>query len=110
MDSPIRDSAISSWETDDWRSATIARIGEKRWKGLYSIASIVGFVLIVAGYGIARANATWLWVSPVGVRHLTGVLTAVDDAVQVAEDPADRHRSSPAPSFAGGPASSPAAS
>ncbi|MGS0893881.1 NnrU family protein [Burkholderia stagnalis] len=62
---------------DDWRSATIARIGEKRWKGLYSIASIVGFVLIVAGYRIARANATWLWVSPVGVRHLTGVLTAV---------------------------------
>lgn len=62
---------------DGWRSAMIARIGEKGWKAGYSIASIVGFVLIVRGYGIARESATLLWVSPVGVRHLTGVLTAV---------------------------------
>lgn len=62
---------------DGWRSATIARIGEKGWKAGYSIASIVGFVLIVRGYGVARENATLLWVSPVGVRHLTGMLTAI---------------------------------
>ncbi|KML47657.1 NnrU [Burkholderia cepacia] len=62
---------------DGWRSAMIARIGEKGWKAGYAIASIVGFVLIVRGYGIARESATQLWVSPVGVRHLTGVLTAV---------------------------------
>ncbi|KWF63042.1 NnrU family protein [Burkholderia pseudomultivorans] len=62
---------------DGWRSATIARIGEKGWKAGYSIASIIGFVLIVRGYGIARENATLLWVSPVGVRHLTGMLTAI---------------------------------
>ncbi|MGU7779101.1 NnrU family protein [Burkholderia sp. PU8-34] len=62
---------------DDWRSAQIARLGEKGWKGGYSIASIVGFVLIVWGYGLARASATLLWVSPVGVRHLTGMLTAI---------------------------------
>ncbi|WP_069706806.1 NnrU family protein [Burkholderia seminalis] len=60
-----------------WRSTTIERIGEKGWKGGYSIASVVGFVLIVWGYGIARSGATLLWVSPVGVRHLTGMLTAV---------------------------------
>ena len=34
---------------DDWRTATIARIGEKKWKGLYSLVSIVGFVLIIVG-------------------------------------------------------------
>ena len=62
---------------DGWRAATIDRIGEKGWKGGYAIASIVGFVLIIWGYGIARAGATLLWVSPVGVRHLTGMLTAV---------------------------------
>ena len=33
---------------DGWRSATIERIGEKRWKG-YAIASIIGFVLIIWG-------------------------------------------------------------
>ncbi|AKM03347.1 NnrU family protein [Burkholderia pyrrocinia] len=62
---------------DGWRSAMIARIGEKGWKAGYAIASIVGFVLIVRGYGIARESATLLWVSPVGVRHLTGMLTAI---------------------------------
>ncbi|UVE68838.1 NnrU family protein [Burkholderia pyrrocinia] len=61
---------------DGWRSAMIARIGEKGWKAGYAVASIVGFVLIVRGYGIARESATLLWVSPVGVRHLTGMLTA----------------------------------
>lgn len=62
---------------DGWRSVTIERIGEKRWKGPYAIASIVGFVLIIWGYGIARQSGTLLWVSPVGVRHLTGMLTAI---------------------------------
>ncbi|WP_176039935.1 NnrU family protein [Burkholderia stabilis] len=62
---------------DGWRAAMIARIGEKGWKAGYAIASLVGFVLIVRGYGIARESATLLWVSPVGVRHLTGMLTAV---------------------------------
>ncbi|KVN70952.1 NnrU family protein [Burkholderia ubonensis] len=62
---------------DGWRSATIARIGERGWKGGYAIASIVGFVLIVWGYGLARADASFLWAPPAGVRHLTGVLTAL---------------------------------
>ncbi|AOK27035.1 NnrU [Burkholderia ubonensis] len=62
---------------DGWRSATIARLGERGWKGGYAIASIVGFVLIVWGYGLARADASFLWAPPVGVRHLTGVLTAL---------------------------------
>ncbi|RKU04816.1 protein NrnU [Burkholderia sp. Nafp2/4-1b] len=62
---------------DGWRAAMIARVGEKSWKAGYSIASIVGVVLIILGYAVARGNATLLWVSPVGVRHLTGMLTAV---------------------------------
>jgi uncharacterized membrane protein len=62
---------------DDWRSAQIARLGENGWKALYTVASLVGFVLIVWGYGIARGGATWLWLPPVGVRHLTGLLTAI---------------------------------
>ena len=36
-----------------WRDAQIARLGENGWKGLYSIVSLVGFVLFVWGY--ARA-------------------------------------------------------
>lgn len=62
---------------DGWRSAQIARIGEKGWKAGYSIASLAGFVLIVRGYGIARGGGAWLWVPPAGVRHLSALLTAI---------------------------------
>lgn len=41
---------------DGWRIRQIARLGESRWKGLYSLASIIGFVLIVWGFGLARQS------------------------------------------------------
>ena len=62
---------------DGWRSATIARIGEKPWKGLYALASIAGFVLIVVGFGLARRNPVYLWEAPMGMRHLAGALLLV---------------------------------
>src|ERR1700738_1887908 len=34
---------------DPWRSAQIARFGDKAWKGLYALASVVGIVLGVWG-------------------------------------------------------------
>ena len=33
---------------DDWRASVIASRGEGTWKGLYSLLSIVGIVLILA--------------------------------------------------------------
>lgn len=60
---------------DDWRSATRARIGENAWKGLYSVLSLVGFVLICWGYSLARQQPTVLWASPVWTRHLAALLT-----------------------------------
>jgi uncharacterized membrane protein len=62
---------------DSWRSEQIARIGENGWKGLYSLASLVGFVLIVWGYGRARRAPVLLWVPPVGMMHLTALLVAI---------------------------------
>ena len=41
---------------EGWRTAQIAQRGEGAWKGLYSLASIVGFGLIIWGYGLARAQ------------------------------------------------------
>ena len=44
-----------------WRTATVARLGELPWKGLYSLASAVGLALIVVGYGMAgviRSSST----------------------------------------------------
>lgn len=60
---------------EDFRSAQILRFGEKRWKGLYSLASIVGFVLIVWGYGLARQQPVVLWPTPTWLRHLAAPLT-----------------------------------
>ncbi|MFC5496599.1 NnrU family protein [Caenimonas terrae] len=59
---------------DGWRTATIARIGEKPWKGLFALASLAGFVLIVLGFGLARRNPVYLWEAPMGMRHLAGLL------------------------------------
>ena len=42
---------------DAWRTSLIARIGRNPWRGLYSLVSLVGFVLIVWGYGQARARS-----------------------------------------------------
>lgn len=60
---------------DDWRTARIAQMGEGPWKGLYSVMSIAGFVLLVWGYGVARAGSVDLWVPPVWTRHLAALLT-----------------------------------
>jgi len=62
---------------NDWRTAQIARIGEGPWKGLYSLASVLGLALIVWGYGAARPNSMILWNPPDWTRQLTIVLTLV---------------------------------
>ena len=62
---------------DDWRAAVIARRGEGAWKGLYSLASGVGLVLIVWGYGMARQQPVVLWASPTWTRHLAALLVLV---------------------------------
>lgn len=62
---------------DGWRSRMIAARGENAWKGLYSLVSLAGFVLIVWGYGLARQQPVVLWNPPVGMRHLASLLTLV---------------------------------
>jgi uncharacterized membrane protein len=62
---------------DDWRSAQIARRGEGPWKGIFSLLSAIGLVLIVWGYGQARQQPTVLWASPAWTRHLASLLVLV---------------------------------
>lgn len=59
---------------DGWRGATIARIGALPWKGLYTVVSIAGFVLLVWGYGLARQQPVVLWSPPRGMNHLAALL------------------------------------
>lgn len=58
----------------DGRNRLAQRLGEGPWKGLYSLASLAGFVLIVVGFGAAREAPVVLYTLPNGFRHLAAVL------------------------------------
>ena len=56
------------------RDTMAATLGEWPWKGLYSVISIAGFVLIVNGYAAARMEPTVLYVPPGWLRHVAFLL------------------------------------
>jgi uncharacterized membrane protein len=59
----------------DHRAAVVARIGEWPYRGLFSLASIVGIVLI--GYGFAAyraASPIMVWYPPAWTRHIVVAL------------------------------------
>lgn len=56
------------------RDRLSARLGEGPYKGLYSLASLLGLVLIVWGYGLARQAPVPLYAMPGGMRHLAALL------------------------------------
>ena len=60
---------------DGWRSSMIARLGPVQWKGLYAAISIVGFVVLIYGYRLARQETMVLWTSPDWMKHVTALLT-----------------------------------
>jgi uncharacterized membrane protein len=57
------------------RAALVGRIGEGPYKGLYSLLSLAGIVLIAIGFGRYRAEG-WVdvWYPPVWTRHLALLL------------------------------------
>jgi uncharacterized membrane protein len=69
---------------EGWRSRTIPRIGPGAWKGLYSLVSIAGFVLIVWGYGLARQDPVVLWQPPRGMNHAAALLMVLSFILLVA--------------------------
>ncbi len=68
----------------DLRARTIAARGEGTWKGLYSVASLVGLVLIVYGYGLTRQSPVDLWTPPRFLYHLTSLLMVLSFILIVA--------------------------
>jgi uncharacterized membrane protein len=60
---------------EGWRTAMVARLGERAWKGVFTVVSLVGFGLIVWGFSQARQDSVVLWPSPpVWVRHVAALL------------------------------------
>jgi uncharacterized membrane protein len=62
---------------NDWRSAQLQRRGEAAWKLGYTALSLLGFALIIWGFGLARQNPQVLWDTPKGMQHLAALLTLI---------------------------------
>jgi len=60
-----------------WREARIAGLGDKAWKGIYTLVSIVGFGLILWGFSRARLEPVVLWQPIRGMNHLAAMLMLV---------------------------------
>jgi uncharacterized membrane protein len=56
------------------RDAAVARLGAGPWRGIYSLISIIGFALILWGYGLARREPVVLYNPPFWTRHVTALL------------------------------------
>lgn len=62
---------------EDWRTQQLKRVGELPYKAVYSMVSLLGFGLVVWGFGQARETPLMLWMPPSGMRHLAALLTLV---------------------------------
>ena len=58
----------------DLRTKWRAQLGEGGYRGIFSLISIAGFVLIVMGYADARNAPIVLWDPPIFTRHLAALL------------------------------------
>ncbi len=59
-----------------FRDAQLAA-SEGRWKGIYSVVSVIGLVLIIWGWHVYRPDAPEIYEPPTWGRHLTALLVLV---------------------------------
>jgi len=57
-----------------FRDGMAARLGALPWRGLYSLISIAGFALLIAGYGAARHTPVVLYHPPFWTHYAAAVL------------------------------------
>jgi|APFre7841882724_1041349.scaffolds.fasta_scaffold73956_3 uncharacterized membrane protein len=58
----------------DWRNRMAKRLGVRAWQGAYSILALIGFYLLVSGYGAARQVAAVLYAPPPWLHYVAAVL------------------------------------
>jgi uncharacterized membrane protein len=62
---------------DSWRTQQIEKMGLKRWKLIYSLLAIIGFVLICWGFGMARQHPVVLYVPPTWLARLNALFMLI---------------------------------
>jgi uncharacterized membrane protein len=58
----------------DWRNRVAERLGARIWQALYSVVSLIGFYVLVTGFGQARVDAAVLYVPPHWLKYLAALL------------------------------------
>ncbi len=71
-------------DANDWRQAMIDRLGEKPWKGLFSVVSLIGLYLLIVGYDAARSTPVALYDTPQWMRPVTVLLMLFSSVLLVA--------------------------
>jgi uncharacterized membrane protein len=69
---------------DDWRTQKMQALGEKAFKGIHALISLLGFYLLVVGYGEARLQTVVLWNPPTATRHIGLLLMLIASILMVA--------------------------
>jgi uncharacterized membrane protein len=61
---------------DGWRTRQMEH-NSNRYKAIYSVLAIIGFVLIIWGFGLARQHPVVVYLPPLWLRHLNGLFMLV---------------------------------
>jgi uncharacterized membrane protein len=69
---------------DNWRTQALQKWGEKPFKGVYALLSLLGFYALIVGYGEARLQTVALWNPPVATRHISVLLMVFASILLVA--------------------------
>ena len=59
---------------DAWRTQTMEAWGEKPFKGVIALVSLVGFYGLIVGYSQVRMEPVVLWQPPIATRHISLLL------------------------------------
>ena len=60
--------------SDAWRTKTIQTWGEKPFKAVLALVSLLGFYGLIVGYAEVRLEPVLLWQPPIATRHISVLL------------------------------------
>jgi len=75
--------SVRIW-ADGWRNRTIEAYGDKAFKGVHALVSLLGFYLLVVGDGEARLETVALWNPPIFTKHISILLMLLSSILLVA--------------------------
>ncbi len=59
---------------DGWRTKTLEAWGEKPFKGVLALVSLMGFYGLIVGYAQVRMEPVVIWQPPIATRHISVLL------------------------------------